>query len=156
MRIRSCHEGDLDAIRKFVDFCRPLDLHTPFTYWVLLHFFGSTCFVMEEEGKLIGFVTAMTGSDREGVCFLWQIGVDPSYRGKHHADRLIERVVEVATAKGCRAVQVTIAPENKESFSLFSRVAAQRGLAMKRIGVVDFIDSLTGKRVFEYHYEITL
>lgn len=154
MDIRNCRETDVDEIRKFVRRSKPLDLHTVFTYWTLFKYFGDTCFVLEKDGRIIGFVSGLLSSSQHGMLYLWQIGIDPDYRGNRYAEILLKRVVEAARAKDCKGLQVTIAPENRSSYRLFSRFALEQGLPMDKTGAVDIFDSLKKEKTFEDLYEI--
>ena len=144
----------MDKIRKFVKRSRPLDLHTVFAYWILFKYFDDTCFVLEEEGRIIGFVSGVISSKQPEILYLWQIGIDPAYRGRRHAETLIKRVVEIARAKGCRCLQVTIAPDNESSYKVFSRFARDHGLSFSKTGEVDVFDSFIDAKIFENLYEI--
>lgn len=156
MDIRNCREEDVDEIRKFVKRSKPLDLHTVFTYWNLFKYFGDTCFVLEKEGRIIGFVSGIVSSSQPGKFYLWQIGIDRDYRGKRYAEILLKRVVETAKSKKCHGIQVTIAPENRSSYRLFSRFALEQGLPMGKTGTVDIFDSVTKRKTFEDLYEIRI
>ncbi|MBN2126627.1 MAG: GNAT family N-acetyltransferase [Deltaproteobacteria bacterium] len=156
MVIRSCRARDVDAIRGFVNRCKPLDLHSAFTYWVLCTCFPDTCLLMEGDEGIIGFASGVPSSAEQGVFYFWQIGVAPECRGRGHATALIEKMVEAALHGGCHALQVTIAPENTASLRVFSRFAERRGRGMKKKGRVDFTDSLSSRRVVEDLYEIEL
>jgi L-2,4-diaminobutyric acid acetyltransferase len=156
MDIRNCRETDVDEIRKFVKHSKPLDLHTVFTYWTLFKYFGDTCFVLEKEGRIIGFISGLLCSNQPDTLYLWQIGIDPDYRGNRYAEILIKRVVAAARAKGCKGLQITIAPENRSSYRLFSRFALEQKLTMDKAGAVDIFDSLTKKKTFENLYEIRI
>ncbi|MBW1721326.1 MAG: GNAT family N-acetyltransferase [Deltaproteobacteria bacterium] len=156
MKIRMCREEDVDAVRRFVERTRPLDLHSPFTYWVLLRYFPETCFIMEDGEKVVGFISGVTSSRERDLFYLWQIGIDPGLRGKGYAERLIHRILDAAREKGCRRLQVTIAPDNPASLKAFSRFASNSGLTMERVGAADFFDSISGKRYFEDIYEMRI
>lgn len=156
MDIRNCRETDVDKIRKFVKRSKPLDLHTVFTYWTLFKYFGDTCFVLEKEGRIIGFISSLLSSNQPDTLYLWQIGIDPDYRGNRYAEILLKRVVEAARAKDCKGLQVTIAHENRSSYRLFSRFALEQGLTMDKTGAVDIFDSLTKEKTVEDLYEIRI
>ena len=156
MDIRNCREADVDEIRKFVKCSKPLDLHTAFTYWTLFKYFGDTCFVLEKEGRIIGFISGLLSSSQHGILYLWQIGIDPDDRGNRYAEILLKRMVEAARAKDCNGLQVTIAPENRSSYRLFSRFALEQGLAMDKTGAVDIMDSLKNEKIFEDLYVIRI
>jgi len=156
MDIRNCRETDVDEIRKFVKHSKPLDLHTAFTYWTLFKYFGDTCFVLEKKGRIIGFISGLLSSNQPNTLYLWQIGIDPDYRGNRYAEILLKRVVEAARAKDCKGLQITIAPENRSSYRLFSRFALEQGLAMDKTGAIDIFDSLTKEKTIENLYEIRI
>ncbi len=154
MDIRNCEETDVDEIRKFVKRSKPLDLHTVFAYWILFKYFDDTCFVLEEGGRIIGFVSGVISSKQPEILYLWQIGIDPAYRGRRHAEALIKKEVEIARVKGCRCLQVTIAPDNAPSYNTFSRFARDHGLSFFKTGEVDVFDSLADRKTFEDLYEM--
>jgi L-2,4-diaminobutyric acid acetyltransferase len=146
----------VDAIRRFVSRCPPLDLHSAFTYWVLCAYFSDSCLIMEGDEGVIGFASGVPASSERGLFYFWQIGVAPDCRGKGYATALIERMAEMALRGGCHTLQVSIAPDNAASLGAFARFAQGHGLGMKKKGRVDFTDSLSSRRVMEDVYEITL
>lgn len=156
MKIRHCTEADVDAVRGFVNLSKPLDLHTPFTYWVLLKYFGDSCFVIEEDNRVIGFISGMASSREKGVFYIWQIGVDPLYRGKGCAGLLLEKISEAAGERHCHTLHVTIESDNTASIKAFTRFAGRHGSSLERAGSAEFYDSLTEKKVLEDLYKIIL
>ena len=75
MIIRNCTVEDVDRVRRFVDACKPLELHTSFTYWAIFNYFSNLCFLMIEDEKLIGFISGIRSSLDKDAVYLWQIGV---------------------------------------------------------------------------------
>src|SRR5690606_20196666 len=51
LRIRPTGPDDATLLRSLARRCPPLDLHTPYTYWVQATYFGDTCFVAELGGE---------------------------------------------------------------------------------------------------------
>jgi hypothetical protein len=46
----------------------PLDVHTPYTYWVIAKYFSDTSFILEQNGVPIGFITALETPE---FIFIW-------------------------------------------------------------------------------------
>lgn len=156
MRIRNCTENDVDAVRDFVTECRPLGIHTPYTYWTLFRYFSEGCFVMEESGKIIGYVSGMKSATGKDVFFLWQLGVAKGHRGKGYSHTLIDKIAECARNCKCKRIELTIEPGNVASLGTFSSYAKKHGLNMKKIGEMSCIGSRTGKEETDYIYGIRI
>jgi L-2,4-diaminobutyric acid acetyltransferase len=105
MQIRTCTPGDIQQVRHFVGQCKPLGVHTGYTYWVLFHNFSETCFVIEEEGKIVGYVSGMKSGTLPDVFFVWQIGVAEEMRGKGYSYLLLEEILEAAKKMRCTKLQ---------------------------------------------------
>ncbi|MCI5194556.1 MAG: GNAT family N-acetyltransferase [Candidatus Electrothrix sp. AU1_5] len=111
MNLRNITEKDNSRIRELIYICKPLGLHTSFTYWVLTKYFPNLCFLMESDKKLIGFISALRSTIDDKVLFIWQIAVSPEYRGKRYASILIKTVVDSGTNIGCNRFQLSISPK---------------------------------------------
>jgi L-2,4-diaminobutyric acid acetyltransferase len=123
--LRRAGEADLGRIRSFVAGSPPLDLHTPYTYWVLLHWFSDYCFIAEEEEELAGFLTALPVPD-SGI-FIWQIGVAHSFRGQGVGTRLLKAAADEARKRRAGWICFSIENGNAASLGLFRSFALSTG-----------------------------
>ncbi len=138
--LRPCISSDVEAVVRFVESCPPLDLHSSFTYWVILEYWGEMCFVASDNERMVGYVSAI-GSGRDNRTFyIWQIGVSSDFRSVGLAQRLISAVVDAARRRGYREMQVSIAPDNDLSLRAFQRFALSLGNPLKRCGEVSLED----------------
>ncbi|WP_277814314.1 diaminobutyrate acetyltransferase [Bacillus sp. LL01] len=100
-----------------------LDQNSAYKYIMMCDFFAETCVVAKDEEKLVGFITAFIPPTKPDVVFVWQIGVDPSQRGKGLASQMLNDLVQRQGTKDIRYVEATVTPSNKASQSLFRRLA---------------------------------
>ena len=156
MRIRSIESRDIGTIRVLIDICKPLDLHTPFTYWILSEYFNNTCLVLEDEETIFGYTGGMKSSSKEGVFYLWQIGLLPNYRGKGYFGLLLDRVIEEAKKTGCHSLEFSVLSNNYQSINAFSNYAKEKGLPMEKRDSLDFYDKLADEECKEDIYTLSL
>jgi len=86
---------EVDALREVLD-----DYHDH------NQFDGNRCFVLEEEGKLLGFVYHAPEPMTEGSWSLWWIVVRPDAQGKGHGGLLLDFVEGDARRHGARMLFV--------------------------------------------------
>ncbi len=156
MKIRNLKTTDVDKLRQLVDRCKPLRLHPPYTYWMLGQYFGDTCFIGEENGRYVGYVTGMHSSLNPEVMFLWQVGIDPDYRGRKYFKIFIDKLIEMARSKSCKFLQFSISPDKKTSFAAFTSVAKQLELPMEEIAICEYHDTIWNEDEHEPVYQYTL
>lgn len=85
----------------------------------MLRYFGNSCFIAELDNKIIGFAMGFQSQVDKNKFFLWQIGVNPKYRGKEIGKRLLGNIDKVARRLGCECIELTVDPENIPSQKLF-------------------------------------
>lgn len=156
MKIRPMESGDIGAVRELIDICKPLDLHTPFTYWILSEYFNNTCMVLEDEGAIVGYAGGIKSSSMEGIFYLWQIGLLPGYRGKGYFSLLLDRIIEEIKKSGCNALEFSVLSDNYQSINAFSGYAKKKGLPMGKRGSLRFYDKLADEECKEDIYRIAL
>ncbi|MDQ0300826.1 L-2,4-diaminobutyric acid acetyltransferase [Salibacterium salarium] len=100
-----------------------LDLNSSYKYIMMCEFFAETCVVAKEKDELVGFVTAFIPPEKQDTVFVWQVGVDPSQRGKGLASRLINDLVQRVSDKNVEYLEATVTPSNEASQALFKKVA---------------------------------
>lgn len=151
---RGATDGDAGLLRSLAPNCAPLDVHTPYTYWVLSHMFGRDCFIAYDGDIPAGFATSVISGKS---ALLWQIGVLPGYRGFGVSQLLIDAVVVNARRLGRWTVETSIDPENTASHAAFTRYAREHKLVLAPAGSVDLVDELDpGFRELETLYKLVL
>jgi L-2,4-diaminobutyric acid acetyltransferase len=156
MIIRPLKPWDIGALRELIEICKPLDLHTPFTYWILSEYFSNTCFVLEDEEIIVGYTGGMKSSSMEGVFYLWQIGLLPDYRGKGHFTMLLDKIIETVRSLDCHSLEFSVLSDNHQSINAFAKFAKNKGLPFEKRGSLDFYDKLADEKCIEDIYRISL
>jgi L-2,4-diaminobutyric acid acetyltransferase len=156
MQIRTCAPGDIQKVRHFVSKCKPLGVHTGYTYWVLFHNFSGTCFVMEEEGKIVGYVSGMKSSTFDDVFFLWQIGVAEEMRGKGYSYLLLQKVLEAAKKMRCTKMQMSLEEKDGASFHAINGFAKKHNLNISVAGEARYPHSVNETMYHDTLYEIAI
>lgn len=154
--IRNIRPSDLSSVRKLVQECQPLTLHTAVTYGVLFRHFPDTCFVAEESGTLIGFISAIRGTAHDNAIYVWQIGVIPAARGKGLSHKLIDAVAGAARHVSCSTLQVGIEPSNDLSLEVFRAYARKNNTNLSEVDRVEFNDEITGISECDIVWEMPL
>ncbi len=154
--LRPVTEQDAATLRTIAALCPPLDVHTPYTYWVISHFFGDISFLLEQEtenGQFpIGYITAL---ETPKAVFIWQIGLLPEYRGQKLSQLLIGAVYEQAQ-KLAMPLCTTIDDDNISSRAAFGSFCAKNSLSMQPVGTVTLQASdIPGFYETESLYQIT-
>lgn len=156
VKIRTIEERDISAVRELIDICKPLDLHTPFTYWILTEYFNNTCLVLEHENAIVGYAGGMKSSSKDGVFYLWQIGLLPDYRSKGFFGMLLDKVIEEIRSLGCDSLEFSVLWDNYQSINAFAKFAISKGLPMEKRGSLGFYDKLSHEEYKEDIYRISL
>lgn len=145
LTVRSAAAGDAALLRDLARRCYPLDVHTPYTYWVVSRFFGCGCFLLEHSGEAVGYI--MTVETPECL-FVWQIGLLEPWRGQGRSQTLIGAAAAYAAKLG-KEIRLSIAPENKASYGAFSAYCRDHGMTLEPCGEVSLTD-LEDKDFREY------
>lgn len=133
VRVRPPAEADAPAIWQLVRDSGVLDPNSAYCYMLLCRDFSGTCAVAEADGRVVGFVTGYRPPAEPDVLFVWQIGVDPAFRGRGVAHRLLGDVLTRDACTGVTHVETTITPGNRASKALFARLALRMGVSMTEV-----------------------
>ncbi|MDT0304364.1 diaminobutyrate acetyltransferase [Streptomonospora wellingtoniae] len=105
-----------------------LDVNSPYAYTLWSRDFASTSVVARDgEGRARGFVTGFIRPDHPDTYFLWQVGVDPGFRGRRLARRMLDEIGDRIAARGLSNLEATVTPDNAASRALFESFARSRG-----------------------------
>ena len=101
-----------------------LDQNSPYKYMMMADFFTDTCIVAKQDEELVGFVTAFIQPERPDTLFIWQVGVDPSQRGKGLASKMIAELVQW-NADNVNYLEATVTPSNEALRALFKKLGRE-------------------------------
>lgn len=132
--------NDIPEIRKCISKCNPLDMHTPYTYWVIANFFSECSFKISYDNKIIGCITSIKSFNN--VFFIWQIAVLPDFRKMGLAQILIDTVVEVIKKQNIYSLYVSIDTNNIESMHSFGKYAKNKNYILIKSGELHISDLL--------------
>ena len=127
--IISAKQNDYDAIRTLAQQCTPLDVHTSYSYYVLLSYFSDICYIAYYKDNPIGFVSGIV---RNSNGFIWQIGVLPQYRNNGIASLLLKEIFHKYEEIDIKSVELTIDEHNKASLALFTKYSKNSNLVMNQ------------------------
>jgi len=102
-----------------------MEINSRQCYLLLCEHFQSTCVVAENDGDIIGFISAYIPPDRHDTLFIWQIVVIEALRGRGVAKRLLRHLLSRPNLKRIRYVEAMMSPSNEEAQPLFGALAKQ-------------------------------
>jgi L-2,4-diaminobutyric acid acetyltransferase len=130
--IRNPKDADAAEIWRLVEISDALDHNSFYCYFMLCHFFSSTCAVAFEKNEMVGFVTGFLVPDCENYYFIWQVRVVEKMRGHGIARAMVDFVLKGLEEK-VEYIEATISPDNIPSQSLFSSIAAHSNAKIIKI-----------------------
>jgi GNAT superfamily N-acetyltransferase len=141
MQIRTCTTDDIQKVRQFLSQCEPLLVHDDHVYWLLFHHYGETCFLLEEEGKIVGYISGAKSPRFEEVFSVDEIGVAQEMRGKGYSYLLLQKALEAAKKLRCTKMQMfvfevhigVVEAKDGASFHVISGFAKRHNLKMSTI-----------------------
>ena len=112
--------------------------------------FHNTSFVVESEGKIVGFLIGFLSQTFPDQAYIHFVGVHPDYRRKGLAGNLYRHFIESARKHGCRVVRCVTSPVNKVSIAFHLRMgfSIEPGdILIEGISVAESYDGRGGDRV---------
>lgn len=70
-------------VHELISLCPPLDENSAYCNFLQSIHFRETCVLVEENDKVIGFVSAYIKPDDKQTLFIWQVSVHPNARGAY-------------------------------------------------------------------------
>ena len=126
--------SDGHAIYQLIKSCPPLDLNSSYLYFLQASHFSDTCLVAEQNGQIVGFISAYYQPDNLQSFFVWQVAIAESARGQGLAKAMLLALLKrqpndsIITQLTC-----TISPSNKASQGLFRSFADVHGLTINSL-----------------------
>lgn len=139
LTIRKTEEKDFLDVYSFVSSCKPLENYSEHFYKIMLRYLGNSCFIVEFNGEIVGFVMGFASQVDNKTFFLWQMGVFSLLRGNEIGKMLLEEIEKVAKKLGCKRIEVTVDPKNIPPQKLFEKmgylnVSAKEGETVEVMG----------------------
>lgn len=111
-----------------------LDLNSPYSYLMMFRYFADSCVIAESGGAVAGFVTGFHPPEEPDAVFVWQIGVDETWRGQGLGGRML---AELVARKPARFLEATVTPSNTASLALFRGLAKRLGAECREVPCFD-------------------
>lgn len=130
--IESPSAGDGPGLWRLARDCGGLDLNSPYAYLLWCHDFSATSVVARDGDVIAGFVTGYRRPDSGETLFVWQVAVDPAYRGQRIGVRMLDGIADAMKRLGCRYMEATVTPDNVASSRMFGSFARAHGAPLAR------------------------
>lgn len=127
-----------------------LDLNSPYAYLMASRNWQATCTLAQAGGDLAGMVMAYCLPDRPDTLFVWQVGVDPAFRGRGLGVAMLSNLA-AKLGNAIRFLETTITPSNRASQALFRSFARDMNAPVAIspwVSSHDFPDNHEGEDLF--------
>lgn len=130
--IESPSAGDGPGLWRLARDSGELDLNSPYAYLLWCRDFSATSVVARADGECVGFVTGYRRPEAGETLFVWQVAVDPAYRGQRIGVRMLDGIADAMKRLGCRYMEATVTPDNVASARMFASFARAHGAPLAR------------------------
>ena len=114
------------ALNQLVENSPPLDPNSVYCNLLQCTHFAETSVAVEEDGRLVGFISAYIPPAKPDTVFVWQVVVDKSQRGRGLAKKMLHAIVDRPACQNVTHMETTITPDNEASWALFRSFARDR------------------------------
>jgi len=115
MMIRNAVEADYNNVIAIVnDWCGGNRASEVLPRLLFKHF-SDTCFILEENGKMVGYLAGYISQTHPEQACIHFFGIDPSCRGKSYGRLAYRYFFHTVKQQGCSSVQCVVPVENKQS-----------------------------------------
>jgi len=153
LKVLSATPAEYLKFRQMAINCPPLDVHTPYTYWVVVNFFSDECFFLVDDDKIVGSIMTLT---KGNTIFVWQIAILEEYRSKGYSAMLYGSVFEYGKEHGMKKIMVSIDPGNKRSLAALYSFCEKNAYTVEVSGDIDIDIPDESCKEFEDLYSICL
>lgn len=88
-------------------------------------YFTETCYILEEEEKMIGFLVGFISQTYPDQAYIHFFGTAPTCRRKGYGRTAYEHFFDMARQKGCRSVHAVTSIVNKASIAFHTGIGFQ-------------------------------
>ena len=135
--LRKPQSGDEYAIYRLIKQSPPLDLNSIYSYHLLCRHFTDTCVLAEQQGEIVGFISAYLEPNNPHILFVWQVVVACGQRGKGLARMMLNTLLSSPACTNARMLESTVNPSNHASRRLFESFAQQHNCNLKESVFLD-------------------
>lgn len=121
---------DGPAVSALIAACPPLDQNSAYCNLLQCTHFADTCIVAQDQGEVVGWISAYIPPAQADTLFIWQVAVAERARGCGLAAQMLSGLLARDACKGVCNLSTTITPENRASWALFSGFARTLDTAM--------------------------
>ena len=123
VNFREPTEDDGKEMFRIVNESKVLDVNSSYSYLMWSKYFNKTSIIATCEDEVIGFVSGFLQPDSLDTLFVWQVAVDPAFRGHGLATTLIDQLIQQLDREGeIRYLEATVTPSNIPSSKLFQEL----------------------------------
>jgi len=140
------------AIYKLIERCQPLDLNSPYLYFIQSHYFQKTCAVATCSNDVIGFVSGFISPLSHNTLFIWQVAIDQDFRGRGLALKLIQFILQQNNA--IEFIETTVTESNESSLRLFYKLSKTLNTQIKKEIFLDQQQHFLNQHDSEYLFRI--
>lgn len=125
------------AVHDLIDRCKPLDPNSIYCNLLQCHHFAGTCVVAEQDGNVVGFISAYIPPRQPDTLFVWQIAVDSTARGQGLGKRLLKAALARPACAEVSFVECSITDDNDASWGVFLSLARELNADDQRLPLFD-------------------
>jgi L-2,4-diaminobutyric acid acetyltransferase len=123
IQLRAPTAADGAAVHALIRRSPPLDLNSCYAYLLQGLHITDTCVVAEVSGHIVGYVSGYRLPRAPDTLFVWQVAVDPAYRGQSLGNRMLRHLLSRDSCQKVRWLETTITPGNTASLRMFKQLA---------------------------------
>lgn len=147
-------DGDGALLWRLSEAAGGLDANSEYAYHMLAEYYADTCVIAELDGRSVGFVTGFRPPSAPSTLFVWQIAVDPQYRGRGIARSMLNDLLDRLVLGGVRYLEATITPSNAASRHTFHAVAGRFNATCEESPLFRGDSFVSGEHEDEFRYRI--
>lgn len=159
VKIRTMKPEDVEGVHEFIKERKGLLFtHNKYIYRIMAECFCNTCFVAENDDKIIGFMSGFMSQIDPSIFFIWQYGVSESHEKTNVPMRLFINMVSAARKMGCKKLRFTI-EEGSERAERFFKLLKSLPLIGNNFTIGKFMEGVyeeTEREYVEILYEVPL
>ncbi|GGB46420.1 L-2,4-diaminobutyric acid acetyltransferase [Oceanisphaera marina] len=127
--LRHPKSTDGHQVNSLIERCKPLDTNSTYCNLLQCLHFADTCMLAEDEedGSLLGFISAYRKPAEPSTLFVWQVAIDKRARGEGLARTLLNTLLDADACAGVTHLETTITADNAPSWGLFESLARSQG-----------------------------